>query len=220
MEEKTRIRAKSKRLRVTFPNMQSICFSRSTDTMIEALKLIGSEHFESIPLELSHFPLLSRENYPQFKGYMKEVCDGWYINTQSDTEQKYLQLRSISDMLNLGLIIELGEDLDITGKPEKKAYKTRKEKLEVRFPDGEVKTGHNSCETFLECLKKIGIPNLASKQLGWHNRPLFSRTKTAFHDTQIDQNWWVSAPGSTKDRAKLLRVIDIVMKLNLEVNII
>lgn len=37
--------------------------------------------------------------------WIKPVCDGRYVNIQSDTGQKYIQLRSISDSLNLGLTV-------------------------------------------------------------------------------------------------------------------
>ena len=47
---------------------------------------------------------------------MRHITDGWYVNIQSDTQQKYLQLRSINEILKLNLKIEIGTDLQITNK--------------------------------------------------------------------------------------------------------
>lgn len=120
--EKSRIRAKKKRIRVTFPNGKTICYSNVTTTMIETLTEIGSNRFPEINLEIGHLPLLSKEIYAKFKEWMKPVCDNWYMNARSDSEDKYIQLRSINDQLDLGLKIELSEDLET----EKTPYKEKK----------------------------------------------------------------------------------------------
>ena len=220
MTTQSRMRAKRKRLQVTFPSGDTICFANVTATFIETLNRIGAEHFPAIPLELSHLPLLSREEYPQLKGYMKPVCEGWFVNTQSDTEQKYLQLRAINDLLNLGLSLILSEDLEISGKPSKEPKKKHKEKLHVTFPDGETIFARSSGECFLACLRKIGISTLAHKRIEWNGHSLFSPTKTPSHDIQIDDTWWISSRSSTKDRARLLRVIAIHTQLTLDIKII
>ena len=86
MDENLRQRATKKLLRVTMPDGTVICHKSATMTMIDVLIAIGSENFSNITTENCHLPLLSKEIYPRYKEYMKPVCDGWYINAQSDTE--------------------------------------------------------------------------------------------------------------------------------------
>ena len=100
-DEQIRTRAKKKLVRVTFPDGEVICYNNATSTMIAALNKIGSDKFPAINLELCHLPLLSKEIYPQYKEWMKPVSDGWYLNAQSNSDNKYLQLRSISDQSDL-----------------------------------------------------------------------------------------------------------------------
>ncbi|KEJ86301.1 hypothetical protein HMPREF1002_00502 [Porphyromonas sp. 31_2] len=57
---------------------------------------------------------------------MRHITDGWYVNIQSDTQQKYLQLRSINEILKLNLKIEIGTDLQITNKSTTEKQKNQK----------------------------------------------------------------------------------------------
>ena len=103
MEENLRKRATKKLLRVTMPDGMVICHKSATTTLVEVLKTIGSENFANITTENCRLPLLSKEIYPRFKEYMKPVCDGWYVNTQSDTGQKYMQLISIKSQIGIAM---------------------------------------------------------------------------------------------------------------------
>ena len=89
-------RKAKERLRVSFPSGKTFCMRHPKDTMIAVLKEIGSERFSEITLERNKRPLLAKEIFPELKNYMKEVCDGWYLNCQSDTDEKFLQLHLIN----------------------------------------------------------------------------------------------------------------------------
>ena len=90
-------------MRVTFPSGKVICYNNATSVMIDVLKEIGSQRFPEITLEMARYPLLSQEDNPKFKGYMKPVCDGWFLNTQSNTDTKYIQVKAISTLLGVNL---------------------------------------------------------------------------------------------------------------------
>ena len=157
------LRRKKKLLRVIFPSEEPICYNNATTTFIEALKRIGVKRFPEIPLKIGHLPMITKEEYPKYKGYMKPIMDGWFVNTQSDTEQKFLQLRSINDLFDLGLIIEIGTNFEITGKPINKQKKSAKDNLLVQFPDGEFIAEENPVDTFLQSIWKIGIDEYGQK---------------------------------------------------------
>ena len=214
------MRAKKKLLRVSFPNGKVICYNNATSTMTAVLAEIGSDKFPSINLELCHLPLLSKEVYPQYKKWMKPVCDGWYMNAQSSTDGKYIQLRAISDQLSLGLTIELGSEFE----PQDDPYKTKKSRVKdnllVKLPDGEFIANSSATETFLETIWKLGIDDVMRKHLTWCGRDLITTSKASNTQVQIGENRWIVVPSMTKEKAKLLRVIGIMLHLKLEVYVI
>lgn len=215
-----RQRARRKKILVTFPGGRKFCYANVTDTFISVLCEIGSERFPEINLQLCHLPLLSQEIYPRYKEWMKPVCDGWYVNTQSDTAQKYLQLRAISDSLNLGLTIEMGDNLETTRKADTSRGSKSKDKLLVKFPDGEYIANHSPVDTFLECLWKFGIEEIKRKGVEWGGSPLITTYKTSNRQVQVDSDRWATVPNSTKDKAKTIRLLALHFKLNLEITIV
>lgn len=220
MDENLRQRTPSKLLRVTFPNGKVICHKNVTKTFIDTLVEIGSSRFEEITLESCHLPLLSREIYPRLKDWMKPVTDGWYLNTQSDTGQKYMQLRSIKEQLGLDIEIEIGTGF-ITS-DEKAFQKTKKavDKLLVKFPDGTYIAGDSVLDTYLEAIWKIGPDEIKRKDLEFMGKPIITLSQMMNNQVQVGVNRWLYVPSATKDKCRLLRYISTLMKLNLEVNII
>lgn len=207
-------------LRVTFPNGDSICFKNATTTYIETLGRIGSERFPKITLEIGHLPLISRIEHSKYKGYMKPISDGWFVNTQSNTEQKFLQLRSINDMLDLNLIIEIGTDFEITNRESRKQKKSSKSDILVQFPDGEFIVGDNPVDTFIQTIWKIGIDKLYSKELNVSGKPLLTRNRQYNGQIQVGLDQWLNVPNTTKDKAKILRIIASTMYLDLKISIL
>lgn len=215
-----RQRAKRKLLKVTFPNGKSICYKNVTTTMIDVLKEIGEDRFPEITLEMCHLPLVSQEIYPRYKEWMKPICDGWYLNTQSNTETKFLQLRSINDSMDLGLIVEIGEDLEAESAPKGEKKSRTKDKLLVKMPDGEFIANENSADTFLEVIWQLGLSEIARREILYSGHSLISSYKSLNNQVQVDSNKWVIMPTTTKERAKVLRVIALHLRVNIEVTVI
>ena len=219
-DEIKRTRVKKKYLRVTFPNGKIICYKNATSTMIATLNKIGEDKFPLVKLELCHLPLLSREIYPKYKNYMKPICDGWYLNAQSNSDSKFLQLKAISDQLDLGLKIELGDDFETQEEPEKEKRSKTKDKLLIKMPDGEYIANDSALETFLETVWQLGIDEIRKKELSWGGNPLITRTKIANNQVQVDSDRWIIVPNTTRDKVKLLRVIGAMLHVKMEINVI
>lgn len=219
-EEIKRSRAPKKILRVTFPNGKIICYKNATSTMIAVLNEIGEDKFPSINLVLCHLPLLSREIYPKYKKDMKPICEGWYLNTQSSSDGKYLQLKAINDQLDLGLKIEIGTDFEAQNEPNKEKHTKSKDKLLVKMPDGEYIANNNTLETFLEAVWQLGIEDIRKKELFWGGKQLITTKRTTNNQVQVDSDRWITVPNTTKDKVKLLRVIAAMLHVKIEINII
>lgn len=219
-EEVKRSRAKKKLLRVTFPNGKVICYNNATSTMIAVLNEIGEDLFSSIKLEMCHLPLLSKEIYPKYQKDMKPICEGWYLNAQSNSDTKFLQLMSINDQLHLGLKIELGAGFDTVEDPGKEKRTRSRDKLLVKMPDGEYIANNSALETFLEVVWKLGIEDIRKKKLSWCGNPLITSKKMVYNQIQIDSERWIIVPNSTKEKVKLLRVIGAMLHIKMDINII
>lgn len=219
-EEIKRPRAQKKLLRVTFPNGKVICYKNATSTMIAVLNEIGEEKFPSIKLELCHLPLLSREIYPRYKKDMKPICEGRYLNAQTNSDGKFLQLKAINDQLDLGLKIETGTDFETQEEPDKERRSKSKDKLLIKMPDGEYIANDSALDTFLEVVWQLDIEDIRKKDLSWGGNPLVTNKKIAKNQVQVDSNRWIIVPNTTKDKVKLLRVIGAMLHIKMDINII
>lgn len=219
-EEVKRSRAKKKLLRVTFPNGKVICYNNATSTMIAVLNEIGEDRFSSIKLDLCHLPLLSKEIYPKYQKDMKPICEGWYLNAQSNSDTKFLQLKAINEQLELGLKIELGADFKTLEEPEKERKTRGRDKLLVKMPDGEFFANDSALETFLEVIWNLGIEDIRKKDLSWSGNPLITSKKMVYNQVQIDNDRWIIVPNTTKEKVKLLRVIGAMLHVKMDINVI
>ena len=190
MDENLRQRASKKLLRVTMPDGTVICHKSATMTMIDVLIAIGSENFSKITTENCHLPLLSKEIYPRYKDYMKPVCDDWYINAQSDTGQKYMQLISIKTQLGLQMKIELGTDFITSDLKVMQKSKKKDDKLLVKFPNGEYAAGENPIDTLIDAIWQIGPENIRRKELMFKDKPIITLSKQYNGQVQVGQSFW------------------------------
>lgn len=219
MDENLRQRATKKLLRVTLPDGRVICHKSATMTFVDALAGLDSECFSSIKTENCHLPLLSKEIYPRFKDWMKPVVDGWYVNTQSDTQQKYMQLISIKTQLGINMEVEIGTNFVTSDAKVVQKSKT-KDKLLVKFPNGEYAAGDNPIDTLIDAIWQIGPENIKRKELEFANKPIITSSKQFNGQVQVGNNMWLQVPNQTKDKYKMLRIIDAMMRLGLEITII
>ena len=217
MEEVKRDRARRKLLRVTFPNGKVLCYKSTTDTMIATMQELGDGVIANIKLLSCHLPLLSKEIYPKYKEWMKPVCNGWYLNTQSNSDTKFLQLNAINEQLSLGLKIELGEDFIAQDNPNKEKRNRTKGEILVKLPDGQCFANNSITNTFLEVIREIGIDKIKQKELTWCGKPLITTSKMFNGQVQIDNERWFIVPNTTKDKVKLLRVIGAMLRINMEI---
>ena len=217
MEEVKRDRARRKLLRVTFPNGKVLCYKSTTDTMIATMQELGDDVIANIKLQSCHLPLLSKEIYPRYKEWMKPVCNGWYLNTQSNSDTKFLQLNAINEQLSLGLKIELGEDFIAQDNPNKEKRTRTKVEILVKLPDWQCFANNSITNTFLELISEIGIDKIKQKELTWCGKPLITTSKMFNGQVRIDNERWIIVPNTTKDKVKLLRVIGAMLRINMEI---
>ena len=204
-------------LRVTFPDGKELCYKSATMTFVDALKMIAPERFHDVKLENCHLPLISQELYPRFKKWMKPICEGWYVNTQSDSDQKYMQLVSIKQQLGLDWKIEVGSDFTPSDDKVPQRKKREAQRLMVKFPDGTCICEANPVNTFVHAIEKIGVETLIRKGAQYSGKPLITHIKQYNGQIEIGDKRWVMIPPQTKDKLKTLKIIGAQVHLNLEI---
>lgn len=218
-DESLRQKAKAQKLRVEFPGNRVFCYTSAKATFLAVLKEIGTDKLQNITLTYSYLPLISKTCYPKLKEYMEPLGDGWWVNTRSSTEEKYRQLLVIKQELNLDLKIEMGF-FHATKSPDQGKKKKARSQLLVHFEDGTFIGELSTTDTFLECLAKLGIDKIYAKRIILQNKLVIANYKSENGRIQVGIDRWAKVPSSTKDKAKWLKVIGIMLGVKLECTII
>lgn len=214
MDEPRKGRAKSKKLRVRFPDGVEYCYSSSKETFIKTLRKIGGAKLSRVKLEVCHLPMFSKEVYERYQDFMEPIGDGWYVNTQGDSYTKFMQLKVINEQLNLGLMIDLSEDF--VGKRVARGAKGMCV-FEVTFPDHTVIGEENTGETFMQCIWHLGIDDVRRLHLQHSGKELITSYKMYKEQVQVDVDRWLVVPPSLKDKVKILRVISVMLHIKMDI---
>lgn len=229
-----RQRKKHKYLVVWIPENRWIFHSTNESTYLEVLKWIGGERISKCGLEVSHLPIVTKEPYEQYLEYMKPIGGGWYVNTVGGTDNKYIQLCTMNEKLNLGIIINLMDknpisysdrdklsewlpDIDIGKKRTREVSSV----LCVKYKRSEFlfnKKKYNQI-LFVNVIELIGINDVCKLGLQAGRYELVTRMK--LYDTQLPcGDFWVTVPNATKYRYKILLTIKAILKLDMEVSLL
>lgn len=218
MDESLRRKAVKKKLKVTFDDGTVICYKNATTTFSEAIKKIGPELAASAGLEIGHLPLVSQVNHERYKGYMVEVAEGWWVNTQSDSSQKYLQLLAIKNRLNLSYEVKLAEEFDSYTENKEKRERGSKDNFGVAFEDGSKAHGENSTVVYLQAIEILGADRIAAKGFEWKGNEIVTRFKKYNGQIQLKNGFWAYIPNQMKDKINVLN--NIATKLGVKIKIL
>ena len=217
MEEILREREKPQKLRVIFPDGETLCFTSSKETFIQTLRKIGIDRLSTVDIMADGEPMITQTINPKHQKQMETLCDGWYVNIGGSTHTKYMRLKSISEKLNLGLIIDKSDDF--VGEKVSRGSKGVSF-LQVTFPDGTVIGESNMTETFFETVIKIGIDRVEKLNLAHNQKTLITTSQKYSSQVQIAKDKWLVIPGSTKDKVKMLNVMNVMLHLGMNIEYI
>ena len=72
----------------------------------------------------------------------------------------------------------------------------------------------------MQAIWKIGIDELQRKEISFSDKPLITRKQQYKGQIQIGPEQWILIPNTTKEKAKLLRIISLMMHLELKISIL
>ena len=220
--EELRLRGKRIRLRVTFDDGTELCYDKATSTLIEAINKIGVERVAALGMEANHLPLVSTEIVPRYAPWTKQIKEGWYLLAQSDTKQKYMQLRTIAEKLSINLRVEMGkfDAVELSPKKERAAEKPKQKraKLHVTFADGcTLCDGYQ--KVFVAAIEHIGLDKVKKIDIKFGMKRILTPLKMYNGQTQLSSGEWLSLPRLMKDAYKMLKVISSMTHTPLELRI-
>ena len=218
----TRQRAKRKRIKVSFADGTEFCDANATTTMIQVIEKIGVERIAALGMEVCHIPLVAQEVNQRYCYWTKHMSNGWYLMAQSDTKQKYMQLKSIIAQLSIEATVELGDFDAISATSHARKGDTRKKKaqLSVTFPDGMVLQGENPLHTYVMVIYHIGLERIKKINIKIGGCPITTPHKKYNGQVKLDSGEWLTVPVTVKDKYKILRVISSLTHEPFEVSII
>lgn len=220
-EEESGSRSRSQRriIRASFPDGTIFCYKNATITFIETLRKFGADKVASLNIEWRRRELCSKEPIKGYEQYMKPLDNGWLINSQSDSSEKYLLLTSIAKKLGIDCTIEIGEDFETS--KAKGFTKARKKAggLLIQFADGEFVGGESPKDSYLQAINKIGLDVIASKGFESRGKELVTRFNK-YSDQIKSGDKWITIPGLTKDKIFALERISQKLGLGLKITII
>lgn len=224
IDEKVRARGKKQRLKVTFSDGTEICDVSATVTMMQAIDKIGVERVAALGMEVCHVPLISKEITPRYAEWTKEIKPGcgWYLMAQSDTRQKYMQLKSIFLQLGISATIELGDfETFASDKNEsKRKVHKKKSKLCVTFADGFVVCDKDHQHVYLDTIRYVGIDKVKKTNLQIAGKPIIAKERKSTSQILLSTGEWLAVPTQVKDKYKILKVISSMTHTPFEVKII
>lgn len=220
--EDTRQRAKRKRIKISFADGTEFCDSNATTTMIQTIEKIGVERVAALGLEVCHVPLVAQEVNQKYASWTKSMSNGWFLLAQSDTKQKYMQLKSIIAKLSIEANVELGDFDAISATSHTRKGDTRKKKaqLSVTLPNGMVLQGENPQHTYVMVINHIGLERIKKTNIKIGGSPITTPHKKYNGQVKLDSGEWLTVPVTVKDKYKILRVISSLTHEPFEVRIV
>ena len=101
-------------------------------TFVEAQQMIETDKLGKVKLESCHATHILG-GLSAIQRLEKPLGNGWYVNVQSDSDQKYMQLVSIVQQLGLDWKIEVGSDFTPSDDKVPQRKKREAQRLKVKF---------------------------------------------------------------------------------------
>ena len=215
-------RNNNSRIRVTYPDNESICYRNAINTVIEVLKRVDPTRYPEIPIESSGRRLITNQVHEDDDRYKKQICDGWwYINKFSNTYTRVAHLRTIKKVLNLDITIESGSNFEITNIPENNNIRRRPQRLCATFEDGYILDNDNVITVFRDFIYHVGVDNVAQRcqNIQWRREPFIMTTNRNNNRAQLGEYRWFLEPTNAKEAKKILTIISISCNVNCTIEI-
>ena len=218
-------RSKTHILRVEFPDGTVFQDRNVSETYTKTIKK-ADPNLVSL-LEISHAGvyIVSKELDSKYAQYQKPIGDGWYVMTNSSTSTKCADLQSISDELELDLVVNLvpidGSEVKVATQEELPG-KTRS-KIRVTFPDGHISQPTRVLDVLLEVIRLAGAERVRELNISSCGDNLIIKNPAPRYQKSckyIGNGWFCNTNTPTERKFAQITEINNRLKLGLKVEII
>lgn len=106
--EEAKVKKQSRqKICVQFPDGHISNHSKVMQTLVDVVMFAGPERVRDLNIIICNDNLVTSNLNPIYMNSYKDVGNGLYVNTCSDTKKKYAQIMEINESLDLGLIVEI-----------------------------------------------------------------------------------------------------------------
>lgn len=206
-------RSPKSRIKVTYPNGDSICYQHAKDTVLEVLRRIDPSKYGEIKLETRGERLITDCVSKENEEYKLPICEGWwYIKKGANTDTMVYQLIEINRVLDLGIEIEHGSGLKVTDTVENPVPSKRpKSKVRVTFNDGTILDDERFLVVYRDFIEKIGVERIgavdATNEIIWRDEPLIRTTNVNNNRAKLGEYKWFLEPRNTNEAVKMISLI-------------
>lgn len=218
-------KSKSVILRVELPDGRIVENKNVSTTYCEAIKYIGPEEVNILGISHAGVNIVSRELDPKYAEYQRSIGDGWYVMTNSSTQNKFNDLRLIIREYGIDMKVEI-VPLDPTSPMMLKAAKLgeiTRGKIRVVFPGGRTIQPNLVMEALIEVVKYAGAERVHNLGIVCCGDNLVLRNPTPRYEQPckpVGEGWFCNTHSSTNTKYEQIQIISERLNLGLVVDLI
>lgn len=151
-------------LRVEFPDGRIVEDNNVSTTYCEFIKYVGPEEVNILDIFHAGVNIVSKELDSKYANYQRDIGDGWFVMTNSTTQNKYEDLLRIINEYGISIKVSLVplSSAEVSTVPNRVISDRKRKKIRVRFPDGRVIQPSVVFESLLEVVKYAGAERVRS----------------------------------------------------------
>ena len=218
-------RSKTHIVRVEFPDGTVFQDRNVSETYAKAIKKIDPDLVSLLGISHAGVDIVSKELNTKYAQYQKPIGDGWYVMTNSSTSTKCADLQSISDELELDLVVNLvpidGSEVKVATQEELPG-KTRS-KIRVTFPDGHISQPTRVLDVLLEVIRLAGVERVRELNISSCGDNLIIKNPAPRYQKSckyIGNGWFCNTNTPTERKFAQITEINNRLKLGLKIEII
>lgn len=212
-------------LRVEFPDGKVVEDNNVSTTYCEVIKYIGPEEVNILDIYHAGVNIVSKVIDSKYANYQRDIGGGWYVMTNSTTQNKYDDLVRIINEYGVNIKVSLvnlapSSTPDI---PSKETESGKRLKIKVRFPDGKVIQPAKVFEALIEVVKYAGAEQVHNLNIYCCNDNLILKRPSPIYEKackDVGGGWLCNTYSDTFRKFEQIRIISEQLNLGLEIELV
>ena len=224
-EETKSGRRKSHIIKIEFPDGRIVADKNVSNTYCEVLKFVGPEEVNTLNICHAGVNIVSKELDPKYSNYQRSIGGGWYVMTNSTTQNKFEDLQYIINKYNIDIKVALVplDSNDVISLPNAEVSRGKRQKIRVHFPDGKVIQPAKVFEALIEVVKYAGAEQVHNLNIYCCNDNLILKRPSPTYEKackDVGGGWLCNTYTDTFRKFEQIRTISEQLNLGLEIELV